>query len=109
MNRTLIILILLALVFSTCEMPDRDNPWDEKATIDGIKGLDTLLEELKAGRMISNANRTKIQAVIDALEALLSMDEPSNDTQNAEKSLDVIDDIDPNLYQSILSEIQKYK
>jgi len=34
MNRSFIVLIFLASFFSTCELPERDNPWDEKATID---------------------------------------------------------------------------
>jgi uncharacterized protein len=76
-----------------------------KATVTGVK-FEDLIQEFKNGKFVTDID--KIQEAIKALEALLSMDEPSNDTQNTEKSL-VIDDIDPNLYQSILQEIQKYK
>ena len=34
MNYNIISIFLLVLFFSTCEMPDRDNPWDEKASVD---------------------------------------------------------------------------
>lgn len=80
---------------------------NEKATINGIKGVEHLLYEMKNGKFI--ADRIKIQEAIKALEALLIDNEPSKLTQNNEKSLDVIDDIDPNLFQLISKEIEQYK
>ncbi|RPH39324.1 MAG: HK97 family phage prohead protease, partial [Burkholderiales bacterium] len=82
---------------------------NDKAKVTGVKELDFILDELKAGRMISNSNRGKIQAVIDSLTALLEVDEPSEDTQEAEKSLNDIEDIDPNLFQLISEELKQYK
>lgn len=82
---------------------------NEKATVTGVKReqFEVLLEELKEGKFI--ADRTKIQEAIKALEALLIANEPSKLTQNNEKSLDVIDDIDPKLFQLISKEIEQYK
>jgi hypothetical protein len=34
MIRNYLTLILVSLVFSTCELPNRDNPWDEKSALD---------------------------------------------------------------------------
>ena len=79
-----------------------------KATITGVKHeqFEMLLDELKQGKFI--ADKDKIKQAIKALEALLVDDEPSNLTQNNEKSLK-IDDIDPNLFQLISKELKKYK
>jgi HK97 family phage prohead protease len=83
------------------------------ATIDSVKKLN-FLSDLKSGRMISSANRNKIQAVIDALLALLVDDEPQEEPEEdmgctprkPEKSLK-IDNTD-SAYQSILAELKKY-
>jgi HK97 family phage prohead protease len=82
------------------------------AMINGVKKRN-LIDEIKVGRMLSGANRNKIQTVIDALIALLDEEEPQEEpvkemgsTPVQEKSLNI--DIDPGI-QSILTELQKYK
>ena len=85
------------------------------ATIQNVK-RNKILDELKVGRMISNANRSKIQTVIDALVALLEDElEPQEDpneemecTPKPKKSLEVIEGVDPNI-QSILNYLQTTK
>ena len=64
-------------------------PANELATLTGIKSesvedeaIRALLEyqrELKAGRMISSANRSKLQSIIDIISALLDVEEPDDD------------------------------
>lgn len=85
---------------------------NEATSINAVKKLN-FLNDLKAGRMISSANRNKIQSVVDALIALLGEEEPQEEpdemdgcTPNPQKSLN-IDDTD-SVYQSILQELKKY-
>lgn len=83
-----------------------------KAEVLNLKTIYNAIEELKAGRMISNANRTKIQSVVDALLALLEDEEPQEPdemdgcTPKPQKSLDI--NGTDSIYQSILEELKKY-
>lgn len=87
---------------------------NELAQITNAKKVSNLLDEIKAGRMISSMNRTKIQSVIDALVALLGEDEPQEEPEEEmgctprkpKKSLE-IDNVD-SVYESILAELKKY-
>ena len=86
-------------------------------SINNVKKLDTLekmLDEIKVGRAISNRSKESIQQAIDALMALITEIEPDEPekggtTQKPEKSLQCINDIDPQDLQSILAQIEKYK
>jgi len=81
--------------------------------------FNTAIEDIKAGRTLSARNRTVLRDAINAISALLGSDEPSNgdvsdnvidesyvDTQKSKKSLE---GINPNDFQLIFAEIQKYK
>lgn len=68
---------------------DREPPWAEKSS-----DLDMFLyavigaaHEIKAGRVLSAANRALVEQAIQALQALLAAAEPDNSTQNDEEPL----------------------
>lgn|GEM_PF-3573869 len=84
-----------------------------------IQEFEKSLSDIKAGRTLSARNRTILEDAIKTISALLGnsepsndevdsnvIDEPYNDTQKAEKSLECIN---PNDFQLILDEIAKYK
>lgn len=52
---------------------EMDPPWAEKASLQAqVELLASMQKELKEGRMLSTASKTRVQAVIDALTAALS-------------------------------------
>jgi HK97 family phage prohead protease len=94
---------------------------NDKAKINNVKNKNindiyTIIHELKVGRTLSNATRSKIQDIIDALIILLEDEmEDENEfmepleidgcTPKPRKNLE----IDPNQIQSILKQIKQYK
>ena len=93
-------------------------PANEEAVITGVKGreLEELLKRipqleqyLKAGRVLSAANRQKVEAAIKALQALLvTFKEPEKSTPKGQEP-PMLDGIDPDEFQSVLSELRNYR
>ena len=93
-------------------------PANEEAVITGVKGreLEELLKRipqleqyLKAGRVLSAANRQKVEAAIKALQALLvTFEEPEKSTPKSQEP-PKIEGIDPEEFQSVLDELRTYR
>lgn len=93
-------------------------PANEEAVITGVKNMELegllkripqLEQYLKAGRVLSAANRQKVEAAIEALRALLeAAEEPENSTPKGQEPLQ-IDGIDPDEFQSVLDELRNYR
>lgn len=103
-------------------------PANESANVTGMKNYDQLRDLLqktnsldvnrllKAGKVLSNANRSLIENAIEALNSVLSLAEPPEDdddtkgTQNAGKPLhlDVLDGIEAKELADILKEFKTF-
>ena len=50
-------------------------PMNSLATVSDIKTFDSLLAEIKAGRVISAANRSRLERIVEEVSALLAADD----------------------------------
>jgi len=93
-------------------------PANEEAVITGVKGreLEELLKRipqleqyLKTGYTFPTVNRQAVEAAIKALQALLvTFEEPENSTPKSQEP-PMLDGIDPEEFQSVLSELRNYR
>jgi len=91
---------------------------NEEAVITGVKNMELegllkripqLEQYLKAGRVLSAANRQKVEAAIEALQALLeAAEEPEKSTPKGQEP-PMLDGIDPEEFQSVLDELRTYR
>ena len=87
---------------------------NELATVNNVKKLDGLLDEIKEGRMLSKINKGKIEDIIMLLTSLLEENNSETSTcgtPEREKHIEQIkeNDIDSEDFHSILTALQQIK
>ena len=93
-------------------------PANEEAVITGVKEMELegllkripqLEQYIKAGHSLTTASRQRIEDAIKALQALLvTCEEPEKSTPKSQEP-PKIDGIDPEEFQSVLSELRNYR
>lgn len=93
-------------------------PANEEAVITGVKNMELegllkripqLEQYLKAGHSLTTASRQRIEDAIKALQALLvTFKEPEKSTPKGQEPLQ-LDGIDPDEFQSVLSDLRAYR
>lgn len=93
-------------------------PANEEAVITGVKEMELegllkripqLEQHIKAGHSLTTASRQRIEDAIKALQALLvTCEEPEKSTPKSQEP-PKIDGIDPEEFQSVLSELRNYR
>ncbi len=86
---------------------------NELATVNNVKRLDGLLDEIKEGRMFSKINKSKIEEVIMLLTSLLDNDDSEESTRTNPmmgKNIEQItNEVDSEEFHSILTALQEIK
>ena len=86
---------------------------NELATVNNVKRLDGLLDEIKEGRMFSKINKSKIEEIILLLTSLLDNDDSEESTRTTPmmgKHIEQItNEVDSEDFHSILTALQELK